>query len=84
MVDHGAWQELAVPGASLLARCLGRGRLLVDPISALTVDLLMRGVSDQLEDLLIECSKDELRLVLGQLMRLAERVSDDLDRRTIL
>lgn len=82
MADYGPWQELAIPGASLLARCAGRGRVLVDPISVLAIDLLMRAVEDRLKDTVCEWSSDQLHAVLGRLLELGVAVSEELATRT--
>lgn len=81
MADYSAWRELAIPGASLLARCAGRGRLLVDPLTVATIDLLMRHVENRVLELILEIETDQLRLILGRFLELGVAISDELDRR---
>lgn len=83
MADHGTWKELALPGASLLARCAGRGRVLMDPASVLAYEACSKVARHIVaEDL--ECLPDSLlSVMLGQLLAARETISDELDRRTL-
>jgi hypothetical protein len=81
MGDPGGWADVEIPGASLLARCLGRDRLLMDPGSAAAMRALaqaLRHVRTADWNLLPSTA---LRRILKLLLDAGVEISDILDAR---
>lgn len=81
MADPGPWQEHKIPGAHVLARLLGRGRILMDPGSAMAWRIFLEFDRHWRRRFLDDLPTPILRGMLRDLLALAERISDELDRR---
>lgn len=81
MADQRPWQELPIPGTHVLARLLGRGRVLMDPGSQLAYRLFLEFERHWRRRFLDDLPKPVLQAMLRDLLKLCERISDELDNR---
>lgn len=81
LADHYRWRIVALPGTPLLTRCAGRGGVLVDPGTSLALELLAQTVKHISRESFDAWPTAILRRFLGDLLAVAERISDELDDR---
>lgn len=81
MAREGTWSDVAIPWSHVGSRLSLRGRILMDPGSAVAMRALMRAFRMWAEIDWNLVPRRRLEELLSILLRCCEHVSDELDRR---